>query len=221
MLCRLRGYDQYVAQDWARNSVRAAALNQNRQCGEGEDVDRRMAYKVPANESERLAALRKYNILDSVPEIAYDDIGELAAQICNCPVAYVGFMDDDRLWLKAKYGLPPDFSECPREIAFCTTTVCGVELVIAPDLTQDPRFRELPMVAGAPHFRLYCGMPLVTSDGHALGTLCVMDFEPHELTFEQQEALRRLSRQVMAQLELRRRLVEFDQAIKDLDQART
>lgn len=120
-------------------------------------------------------------------------------------------MDDDRLWLKAKYGLPPDFQQCPREIAFCRTTVCGVEMVIASDVTLDERFRDLPLVTGQPHFRFYCGLPLITSEGHALGTLCVMDFQPRELSFEQLDALRRLSRQLLTQLDLRRRLADLDQ----------
>ncbi len=176
-----------------------------------------MSFPVPANERERLSAVRALNILDSAPEVAYDEIGELAAQICGCPIAYVSFMEDDRLWLKAKYGLPPDFHQCPREIAFCSTTVCGTELVNAPDLRQDSRFSQLPFVTNEPHFKFYCGMPLVTEEGYALGTLCVMDFEPHHLTFEQIQSLRRLSRQVMTLLELRRKLLELDQAITLLD----
>jgi adenylate cyclase len=178
-------------------------------------------YPVPANEPERLAAVRALDILDSAPDIAYDEIGALAAQICNCPVAYVSFMDDDRLWLKAKYGLPPDFNQCPREIAFCASTVCGIEMVIAPDLRTDDRFNHIPFVTGEPHFAFYCGMPLITDEGYALGTLCVMDFEPRQLDFEQTEAIRRLSRQVLTQLELRRKLIEFDRANKELHQARS
>lgn len=174
-----------------------------------------MSYPVPANETERVAALRATRLLDSAPEIAYDDIGQLAAQICQCPVSYVGFMDDDRLWLKAKYGLPPDFNQCPREIAFCTSTLCGVEMVNAPDVTEHPWFKNLPFVTGPPHFRFYCGIPLVTPEGYVLGTLCVMDFQVRHLTHEQLEALRQLSRQLLAQLELRRRLVELDQAQKE------
>jgi adenylate cyclase len=179
-----------------------------------------MSFPIPANETERLSAVRALNILDTAPDIAYDEIGELAAQICQCPVAYISFMDDDRLWLKAKYGLPPDFNQCPREIAFCATTVCGTELVMAPDLRQDARFSQIPFVTGEPYFKFYCGMPLITSEGYALGTLCVMDFEPHQLVFEQTESLRRLSRQVLTQLELRRKLIGLDQTIKELDQAR-
>lgn len=171
-----------------------------------------MSYPVPANETDRVTAMRATGLLDSAPEIAYDDIGQLAAQICQCPISYVGFMDDDRLWLKTKYGLPPDFNQCPREIAFCTSTVCGVEMVNAPDVTEHPWFRNLPFVTGPPHFRFYCGIPLVTPEGYVLGTLCVMDFQVRHLSHEQLESLRRLSRQLLAQLELRRRLVELDQA---------
>ena len=179
-----------------------------------------MTYPVPANETERLAAVRALNLLDTAPEVAYDEIGELAAQITACPVAYVSLMDDDRLWLKAKYGLPPGLNQCPREIAFCATTVCGTELVMAPDLRQDSRFNQIPFVVGEPYFKFYCGMPLVTSEGYALGTLCVIDFEPRELTFEQTESMRRLTRQVMTQLELRRKLIELDQTVKELSQAK-
>jgi adenylate cyclase len=175
-----------------------------------------MNFPTPSNEADRVAALQSYGILDSAPEIVFDDVSELAAQICKCPVAYIGFMDDDRLWLKAKYGLPPDFQQCPREIAFCRTTICGVEMVIAPDVTLDKRFRDLPLVTGEPHFRFYCGMPLITEEGHALGTLCVMDFEPRELSFEQLDALRRLSRQLLTQLALRRLLADVDQARLEL-----
>jgi class 3 adenylate cyclase len=171
-----------------------------------------MSLPVPANEAERLESLRSFAVLDSAPEIAYDELGELAAQICGCSVSYIGMMDDDRLWLKAKYGLPPEMTQCPREISFCQHTICGVEMVLAPDLAEDPRFRDLPFVTGPPNFRFYCGMPLITGEGYALGTLCVMDFEPRQLTSDQLSAVRRLARQVMTQLELRRKVVELDQA---------
>jgi adenylate cyclase len=177
---------------------------------------------IPANESQRLAVLRSYGILDTAPEIAYDEIAELAAQICRCPVAFISFIDDDRRWLKAKYGLPPEMSQAPRETAVCSTTICGTEVLVVPDMAKDPRFERSPMVVGDPYCRFYCGMPLITDEGSALGTLCVMDVEPdRELSFEQIESMRRLSRQVLTQLELRRKLIEHDQAFKDLDRART
>ena len=174
-----------------------------------------MSFPIPANETARLAAVRSFNIVGTPPEVAFDDISELAAQICECPVSYVTFADDDRFWLKAKYGLPPDFNECPREISFCATTICGAQMVISPNLREDSRFNQFPTVTGEPHLQFYCGIPLVTEAGYALETLTVMDFVPRELAFEQTEALHRLSRQVMSQLDLRRRLIEFDQAMGD------
>ena len=180
-----------------------------------------MAFPIPVNESQRLAALRALNILDTTPEIAYDEIAELAAQICGCPVAYISFIDDDRRWLKAKYGLPSNIKDAPRETAVCSTTICGIDVLIVSDMTQDPRFDSSPMVVGDPHCRFYCGLPLITNEGYALGTLCVMDFEPRQLSFEQIESMRRLSRQVLTQLELRRKLIEHEQTIKELDKTRT
>jgi class 3 adenylate cyclase len=177
-----------------------------------------MSFPIPANETGRLAAVRAFNVVGTPPEVAFDDISELAAQICQCPVSYITFADDDRFWLKAKYGLPPDFNECPREISFCATTICGAQMVISPSLREDSRFNQFPTVTGEPHLQFYCGIPLVTEAGYALGTLTVMDFAPRQLAFEQTEALHRLSRQVMSQLDLRRRLIEFDQAMKELDQ---
>lgn len=179
-----------------------------------------MSSPMPANESERLAALRAFDVVDSAPEAAYDEITELAAQLCNCPVAYISFIDDDRRWLKARYGLPAVPAEAPRETAICSTTICGAELYVISDLKQDPRFENSPMIALEPPCRFYCGMPLITDDGYALGTLCVMDYEPRRLSFEQTEALRRLSHQVLAQLELRRKLIEYRGTIAELDRAR-
>ena len=175
---------------------------------------------APANETERLAALHALDIIDSAPETAYDEITELAAQICGCPVSYISFIDDDRRWIKARYGLPAEVVDAPRESAVCTTTICGAELLVVPDLKRDPRFENSRMAMLEPPCRFYCGMPLITDEGYALGTLCVMDFEPRQLSFEQTESLRRLSHQVLAQLELRRKLIEYSRIIRELDQAR-
>jgi len=179
-----------------------------------------LSFSIPANEPERVAALRALDILDTTPDIAYDELGELAAQVCQCPVAFVSFLDEDRQWFKARYGMPPEFTQCPREAAFCATTICGTELIMVSDLREDERFNRLPTVTGEPYMRFYCGMPLITDDGYALGTLCVMDFEPRQLAFEQTDALRRLSRQVLSQLEARRKLIEYHRTMKELDQAR-
>jgi adenylate cyclase len=177
-------------------------------------------FPIPANEPQRLIALHALDIMDSGPEIAYDEIAELAAQVCGCPIGYISFVDDDRRWLKARYGLAPEMTNAPRGATVCSTTICGAEMLVVPDMTQDPRFDGIGVVVGHPHCRFYCGVPLITDEGYALGTLCVLDVEPRQLTFEQTEALRRLSRQVLTLLELRRRLIEHDRTIRQLDQAR-
>lgn len=179
-----------------------------------------MPSAAPANEPERLAALHALDIVDSAPESAYDEITELAAQICGCPVSYISFIDDDRRWLKARYGLPAEVTDAPRDSSVCATTICGTDLLVIPDLKRDPRFENSAMATMEPPCRFYCGMPLITDEGYALGTLCVVDFEPRELSFEQTESLRRLSHQVLAQLELRRKLMEYGKIIEELDQAR-
>jgi len=178
-----------------------------------------MGYPVPENEAERNEAVRAYRIMDTPPEIAFDEIGDLAARICDCPVAYVAFIERDRFWMKSKYGLPEDFEGCPREIAFCSVTVAGADLVLSPDLTQDERFRDFHFVVNEPHFRFYAAMPLVTPEGYSIGTICVMDFKPRELTFEQQESLRRLALQLVNLLEHRRRMLELDEAMAELNEA--
>lgn len=175
----------------------------------------------PEHEPGRLASLGRYDILDTPPEFAYDALTELAAEICGCPVALISLIDERRQWFKAKYGLPADYTECPRDITVCSATVCSNDLIYIPDLTKDERFRESPLVVDDPHLRFYCGMPLINRDGYAIGTLCVVGFEPHELTPAQRESVRRLAQQAMAQLELRRQLLERDALIKEVSEART
>ena len=177
-------------------------------------------YPVPANEAERNDSLRTFQVMDSAPEIPYDEVGELAAQLCGCPVSYVSFIEEDRFWFKAKYGLPADFISCPREIAFCSVTICGQDLVNAPDLATDPRYKDFPFVVGEPNYRFYCGMPLVTREGYAIGTVCVMDFVPRELMAEQLEAVKRLARQLMVLLEHRRQIIELAALNRSIEQAR-
>lgn len=180
-----------------------------------------MNQMTPANEAGRLNALGNYAILDTLPEAGFDEITELAAQICGCPAALVSFVDASRQWIKAKYGpLPAELSECPREISICTATICNNDILYVPDLVKDQRFNTSPLVTGDMHIRFYCGVPLITRDGYALGTLCVIDFAPHELAFEQREALRRLSRQTMVHLELRRQLLVRNEMLRELERAR-
>jgi adenylate cyclase len=179
-----------------------------------------MDVAIPANEPARLDALSSYAILDTLPEIGFDEITELAAQICDCPAALVSFIDPSRQWIKAKYGLPAELSECPREISVCKVTICNNDILYVPDLLSDERFKTSPLVTGGLKLRFYCGVPLITQDGYALGTLCVVDFKSRELSFEQREALRRLSRQTMVHLELRRQLIERNEMLRQLELAR-
>jgi adenylate cyclase len=179
-----------------------------------------MDVAIPANEPERFEALTRYAILDTLPEIGFDEITELAAQICDCPAALVSFIDPSRQWIKAKYGLPAELSECPREISVCKVTICNNDILYVPDLLSDERFNTSPLVTGGLKLRFYCGVPLITQDGYALGTLCVVDFKSRELSFEQREALRRLSRQTMVHLELRRQLIERNEMLRQLELAR-
>jgi diguanylate cyclase (GGDEF)-like protein len=158
---------------------------------------------TPANEAQRLAALRSYDVLDSESERAYDDIVELASQICGTPVALMGLVDAERVWLKARVGA--DEPECPREISFCSHTILQEEMLVVPDLAADSRFDDNPLVTEV-GLRFYAGAPLVTPEGYAVGTLCALDSVPRELTEKQREALSSLARQVVAQLELRRLL---------------
>jgi len=179
-----------------------------------------MTYPIPDNEVHRIEAVQSYHVADTPPEVAYDDIAELAAEICHCPVGLINIIADKQEWLKAKYGLPPNLTYLPRGTA-CSTAICQSDLLTVTDLAIDERFADHAGVKGEPHFRFYCGMPLINPEGYALGTVCVFDFEPRDLTFEQSESLRRLSRQTMAQLELRRKLIELNNARQALEVEKT
>jgi signal transduction histidine kinase len=160
-------------------------------------------------EAARTAALREYDVAGSASELAYDELTGLAAQICGCPAAVISVIDATHVWSKSCYGMPRLDGPAPRENFPCSTTLCGSELLTVADCTKDERFAQLPIVAGPPHIQFYCGMPLINPQGHALGTLCIMDFRARELTVEQADAIRTLARQAVHLLELRRTVSEL------------
>ena len=170
---------------------------------------------IPSNESERLAALRRYGLLDTPAEAAFEDLTELAGFICGTPISVISLIDADRQWFKSHRGLKD--AETHRDLAFCAHAILEDGVFIVPDATKDGRFVTNPLVTGDPNIRFYAGSPIVTSDGMPLGTICVIDRVPRELTPAQLTALEALSRQVMAQIELRKRYSEIEDAYAKLE----
>ena len=166
-----------------------------------------MKIQKPKNEALRLKVLWQYDVLDTVPEAVFDELTSLAALICDAPVALITLVDEDRQWFKAKVGVT--LMETSRDISFCAHAILQSDLMVVPDATKDKRFKSNPLVISDPKIRFYAGAPLLTPDGHALGTLCVIDVQPRQLTVTQKKALTLLARHVMTQLELRRHANEL------------
>jgi GAF domain-containing protein len=165
------------------------------------------------DDAGRVAALEKYAILDTDPEQTFDDLTLLASFICKTPIALISLVDEKRQWFKSRVGITD--SETSRDIAFCSRAIQQSDLFIVPDALEDDRFRNNPLVMSEPHIRFYAGAPLINEDGYALGTLCVVDRLPRKLEPEQKDALKALSRLVLAQLELRRNLILLKEALTD------
>lgn len=166
---------------------------------------------IPNNELARLAALRQYQILDTPSEKVFDDFTFLAAQISRTPIALISFIDGDRQWFKSKVGVDVDCTS--RDVAFCAYAIMQQQPLIVSNALEDSRFADNPLVAQAPHIRFYAGAPLITPEGFAIGTLCVIDTVPREFSLEQQEALKALSNQVITQLEMRRNVMTVSRTV--------
>jgi two-component system, cell cycle sensor histidine kinase and response regulator CckA len=177
-----------------------------------------MTAPIPGNEAKRLKVLWQYDVLDTVPEEIFDDLTELAARICEAPIALISLVDEDRQWFKAKVGLK--VSETSRDVSFCAHAILGEGLFIVPDATKDDRFKHNPLVTAEPNVRFYAGAPLISPDGHALGALCVLDKVPRELRSEQKEALRLLAHHIMTQLDLRHHAKELTRARAESDRVK-
>ena len=172
----------------------------------------------PANEPQRLAALRRYQILDTLPERDFDDLTSLASQIFGTPIALVSLLDERRQWFKSAVGI---FAAAKRRVNSHSAAMpcCRMTYSSFPMRCLDVRFANNPLVLGEPHVRFYAGAPLMTPDGFAIGTLCVIDSQPRTPTAEQIAALKRLARQVISQLELRRHLMQLKTLTGDSQQA--
>lgn len=165
--------------------------------------------ELPKNEQERLKNLETYRILDTLPEQDFDDLTRIASQICETPISLIGLIDDKRQWYKSKYGI--EGNEAPRDLTFCAHAIMsGHEVMMVPDSRLDERFFDNPMVLGDPHVIFYTGVPLVSTEGFALGTLCVIDKKPKTLNQEQLFALKALSNQIIRLFDLRKSQLQLE-----------
>ena len=183
-----------------------AALNDNSTLRSG--------HPVPGNEDQRIEALLRYGLLDTEPEESFDDFAHLASFICGTPIALVTLIDSDRQWFKAKVGISS--TETPREQAFCAHTIMGEDLLMVEDALTDSRFATNPLVLSEPNIRFYAGAPLIDSDGFALGSLCVIDRKPRQLSAAERRALTALSRQLVVLCEYRRASASLASALESI-----
>lgn len=174
-----------------------------------------MPAKVAPREAARLEALNDYRILDTESEQSYDDITFLAAQLCDVPIALISLVDADRQWFKSKVGLT--VNETSRDVSFCAHAILGEETLVVKDARLDERFRDNPLVCSQPNIVFYMGVPLCTPSGAKIGTLCVIDRQPRELSELQVRSLEALAHQVVLQLELKRISDQLAGALERID----
>ncbi len=175
------------------------------------------AAPLPPNEADRLVALHRYGILDTPADPRFDRIVALAARLLDMPIALVTLVDAERQWFKARQGV--DLAETPRDISFCTHAVSDGSMLEVPDAIQDARFIDNPLVTGDPGIRFYAGAPLLDENGHALGTLCVIDRKPRRLSEEQRALLSDLAGMAQDAMQLHRALLEAEQARAEAEYA--
>lgn len=171
--------------------------------------------RLEKNEEQRLAALESYAIFDTENEKEYDDLTALASAICNVPISLITFINGERQWFKSHHGT--DMTENQRELSFCTHAIASSDdIMVVPDAALDARFYNNPVVTGPANIVFYAGVPLINEDGFALGTICVFDHIPHQLTNEQVNALKTLAKQVIDKLELKRKIKTLEHANQEL-----
>jgi diguanylate cyclase (GGDEF)-like protein/PAS domain S-box-containing protein len=169
------------------------------------------------DEEARLESLKSYEVMDSEAEASFDDLVQLASQVCGTPIGWVALLDRERQWFKSKLGW--NATGTPRDVSFCAHAIARKDPLIISDLSKDERFADSPLVTGEPYARFYAGVPLEAPGGHNLGTLCVLDRVPRTLTPHQEKSLRTLAREVMAHLELRKKTRMLDTALVDIRHA--
>ena len=170
-----------------------------------------MSYPVPTNEAGRLDALRRYKLIEAPADSFYDDMVIVAAAVANVPVAAVSLVEEHKQFFKSRMGT--DITETPREQAFCAYTILGTLPMVVEDATLDSRFAGNPLVTNDPHIRFYAGAPIIDPEGHALGSLCVIDNTPHQLGTRQRLALMALARVISKHIEVCQHLHQTGQAV--------
>lgn len=170
---------------------------------------------IPSNEQDRIQSLNEHELLDTFPEALFDDITKLASEVTGTPTSLITLVDKDRQWFKSRYNYPTE--ETPRQLSFCAHAILhSEELMMVPDARYDDRFNDNPLVTGEPNIVFYAGVPITDTLGNALGTICVIDNRPRELTEQQIDSLKALAKLVKTHFELRKAKMDLEKAQEDL-----